>query len=199
MRKFLYSVLLSTLFFSSTMNAQNRGYEKSIEVGYAIGVGNYNNDIFNLSMINGYRFNSSIFAGIGVGIGYSNALNAVDISRLGITKEFRTEAIPIPIYANIKANLSKEAKTSPFLSFNIGYTIDVNQYLKDAPGFMLQPNFGVDFQSSDNTSIYGLIGLNLQHYDYAYTRNLGTTTSDWEATIKSEMLKAIDLKIGFRF
>lgn len=199
MKKVFYFIMLSALVLSSSANAQNKGYEKSVEIGYAIGVGKYNNDIFNLSMINGYRFNDTFFAGIGVGVGYSNALNGVDISTLGITTEFRTEAILIPIYANIKANLSKDNKISPFLSLNIGYTIDVNQYLKDAPGFFIQPNFGVDFKITDKTSIYGLVGFNLQHFDYSYTRNVGTTSSDWEITTKSEMFKAIDLKIGFKF
>ncbi len=191
--------MLSALVLSSSVNAQNKGYEKSVGIGYAVGVGKYNNDIFNLSMINGYRFNDTFFSGIGVGVGYSNALNGVDISTLGITTEFRNEAILIPIYANIKANLSKDNKISPFLSLNVGYTIDVNQYLKDAPGIFIQPNFGVDFKITDKTSIYGLVGFNLQHFDYSYTRNVGTTSSDWEITTKSEMFKAIDLKIGFKF
>jgi opacity protein-like surface antigen len=191
--------MLSALVLPLSVNAQSKGYEKSIEIGYAVGVGKYNNDIINLSMINGYRFNNTLFAGIGVGVGYSNALNGVDISTLGITTEYRTDAILIPIYANIKANLSKDSKISPFLSLNVGYTINANQYLKDAPGFHIQPNFGIDFKITDKTSIYGLVGFNLQHFDYSYTRNVGTTTSDWEITTNSEMFKAIDLKIGFKF
>jgi len=199
MKRNFYFILLLALILSLSLNAQNKGYEKSAEIGYAVGVGKYNNDIFNLSIINGYRFNNTFFAGIGVGVGYSNALNGVDISTLGITREYRTDAILIPVYANIKANLSKDSKISPFLSLNVGYTIDVNQYLKDAPGLYIQPNFGIDFKMTDKTSIYGLVGFNLQHFDYSYTRNVGTTTSDWEITTKSEMFKAIDLKIGIKF
>jgi opacity protein-like surface antigen len=191
--------MLSALFLSLSVNAQNKGYEKSVEIGYAVGVGKYNNDIFNFSMVNGYRFNNTLFAGIGVGVGYSNALNGVDISTFGSTTEYRTDAILIPIYANIKTNLSKDSKISPFLSLNVGYSIDANQNLKDAPGFYIKPNFGVDFKITDKTSIYGLFGFNLQHFEYSYTRNVGTTTSDWEITTKSEMFKAIDVKIGIKF
>jgi len=148
-------------------------------------------------MINGYRINDNFYAGLGVGVGYSNAITYVDI-KYGITNETRSDAFLIPIFAHLKANLTS-GDISPFFSFNIGYTIDVNSYLKDAPGLMLQPNFGVDFRVNEKTSIYGLIGLNLQHYDYTYTYNLGTTSSNWEVTQKSELFKAIDLKIGFKF
>lgn len=191
--------MLSALVLSLPINAQYKGYEKSVEIGYAIGVGEYNNNILNLSMINGYRFNNTFYAGIGVGVGYSDALNGVDISTENVTTEYRTEAILIPIFAHIKFNLSKDNKISPFLSLNAGYTLDANQYLRDAPGFYLQPNFGVDNKLTDKTSIYGLVGLNLQHFDYSYTRNVGTTGSDWDITTKSEMFKAIDIKVGFKF
>ena len=199
MKKIFYFVMLSTLVLSLPINAQYKGYEKSVEIGYAIGVGEYNNNILNLSMINGYRFNNTFYAGIGVGVGYSDALNGVDISTENVTTEYRTEAILIPIFAHIKFNLSKDNKISPFLSLNAGYTLDANQYLRDAPGFYLQPNFGVDNKLTDKTSIYGLVGLNLQHFNYSYTRNVTTTDSDWDITTKSEMLKAIEIKVGFKF
>lgn len=191
--------MLLALVLSLPVNAQNKGYEKSIEIGYAIGVGEYNNDILNLSMINGYRFNNTFYAGIGVGVGYSDVLNGVDISTEGVTTEYRTDGILIPIYAHLKVNLSKDNKISPFLSLNAGYTFDVNAHLKDAPGLYVQPNFGVDFKITDKTAIYGLVGLNLQHFDYSYTRNVGTTGSDWDITTKSEMFKAIEIKVGFKF
>ncbi|HHX67815.1 MAG TPA: hypothetical protein GX708_07145 [Gallicola sp.] len=199
MKKIFYFVMLSTLVLSLPINAQYKGYEKSVEIGYAIGVGEYNNNILNLSMINGYRFNNTFYAGIGVGVGYSDALNGVDISTENVTTEYRTEAILIPIFAHIKFNLNKDNKISPFLSLNAGYTLDANQYLRDAPGFYLQPNFGVDNKLTDKTSIYGLVGLNLQHFNYSYTRNVTTTDSDWDITTKSEMLKAIEIKVGFKF
>ncbi len=196
-KSWIFCFLLLGVNFSLPLCAQNKGYEKSIEVGYAVGIGEYNNDIINLSMINGYRINDNFYAGLGVGVGYSNAITYVDI-KYGITNETRSDAFLIPIFAHLKANLTS-GDISPFFSFNIGYTIDVNSYLKDAPGLMLQPNFGVDFRVNEKTSIYGLIGLNLQHYDYTYTYNLGTTSSNWEVTQKSELFKAIDLKIGFKF
>lgn len=198
MKKTFYLTLLSIFVLCSSVNAQNKGYEKSIELGYAVGIGKIQNDIFNISMINGYRVNNTFFIGIGFGIGYSDVINRYDYE-LGNITEHRTETLLVPIFANIKVNLTDESKVSPFLSLDIGYTIDANQYLRDAPGFMFKPNFGVDFKITQTVSIYTKIGINLQHFNYTYTRNIRINPLDWEITDKSEMLKAIDIKIGFIF
>lgn len=195
MRTFLMLCLVALITGNTTAFAQ-KGYEKSIEAGASIGVGDYSNKTFGISMINGYRFNNYLFAGVGVGIGYSNALNGVNI-KYGTT-EYRTDAYLIPVFANIKANLTT-GKVSPFFRLNIGYTFDENQYLKDAPGFMIEPAFGIDFNLDSKKAIYVLAGFNLQHSEYSFTRNVGTTTDNWDITTKSEMLKAISLRVGFKF
>lgn len=196
MRTFLMLCLVALITgFSSNVYAQ-KGYQKSIEAGASIGVGDYSNNTFGIAMINGYRFNNYLFAGVGVGFGYSNALNGVNI-KYGTT-EYRTDAYLIPVFANIKANLTT-GKVSPFFQLNIGYTFDVNQYLRDAPGFMIEPAFGVDFNLDTKKAIYVLAGFNLQHSEYSFTRNVGTTTDNWDITTKSEMLKAISLRVGFKF
>lgn len=181
---------------TGTLFAQ-KGYEKSIEVGASIGVGEYSNNTFGVSMINGYRFNDYVFAGVGVGFGYSNALSGVNIKD-GSTTESRVDAYLVPVFANIKVNLST-AKTSPFIQVNTGYTFDVEQYLRDAPGFMIEPAIGVNFNTNNNNAVYAMAGFNLQHNEYSYLRNVGSTTDDWDITTKSEMLKAISLRIGFKF
>lgn len=196
MRTFLMLCLVALITgFSSNVYAQ-KGYQKSIEAGASIGVGDYSNNTFGIAMINGYRFNNCLFAGVGVGIGYSNALNGVNIKHG--TTEYRTDAYLIPVFANIKANLTT-SKVSPFFQLNIGYTFDVNQYLRDAPGFMIEPAFGIDFNLDSKKAIYVLAGFNLQHSEYSFTRNVGTTTDNWDITTKSEMLKAISLRVGLKF
>ena len=190
-------IMLSLVALTTGNVYSQAGYEKSVEVGAAIGVGDYSNNTFGVNIINGYRFNDYLFTGVGIGLGYSNALNGVDIKN-GITNEYRTDAYLVPLFANVKANLTT-GKTSPFFQLNLGYTFDLNQYLKDAPGFMLEPAFGVDFNIDNKKTFYILAGFNLQHCEYSYTRNVGATTDNWDIDTKSEMLKAISLRVGFKF
>lgn len=196
MKRFTCTLCLLTLITGSAF--AQKGYEKTVELGAGIGVGEYSNTSFGASMINGYRFNEYFYLGLGVGFGYSNALNGVDIDKYGYTTEYRTDAYLIPIYASIKANFTK-SNISPFFRFNIGYTFDANQYIKDAPGLMIEPSIGVDFKINDKNTIYTALGFNLQHSKYSYTRNVGTTDSNWDITTKSEMLKSASIKVGFKF
>lgn len=187
-------IVVLCLVLSGNIFAQT-GYEKSIELGASIGTGTYSNSAFGISMINGYRFNQHFFSGIGIGLGYSSALNGVSISN-GLTTEYRTDAYLIPIFVNVKAYLSTE-KAAPFVQLNTGYTFDVNQYVRDAPGFMIEPSFGIDFKMNDRNSFYMLAGLNLQHSKYSYNKDVGSI--NWEISTKSEMLTAISFKVGARF
>ena len=59
MRKVIYSILLSISWVLSY--AQNRGYEKSIEIKGAIGFDDRTDYAFGLSMVNGYRFNDYVY------------------------------------------------------------------------------------------------------------------------------------------
>ena len=196
MRKFLFVLCLIALT-TGTAVAQ-KGYEKSIEAGASIGVGDYSNTSFGATMINGYRFNDYFFIGAGVGFGYSNALNWVDIDQYGVTKESRTDAYLIPVFANVKANFTK-GKVSPFFRFNVGYTFDANQYIRDAPGFMVEPALGLDVKLDAKNTLYAAFGLKLQHAEYSYTRNVGALDDDWDITTKSEMLKAVSIRVGIKF
>jgi hypothetical protein len=170
-------------------------------MGYLTGIGEYKNDIISLSMINGFRFSDAFFAGIGVGIGYSNEIIRVEQTRLffiDIITVSRGSAILIPIYANIKANLTNNTKTTPFLSLNVGYTIDALVSISNAPGFMLQPSFGFDHRMSDKSSIYFSVGFNLQRFNYTFVNHNYTNINDF-ITRRSEMNKAVDIRMGFRF
>ena len=187
---------LLTLFGSET-HAQ-KGYEKSIEAGTAIGAGTYSNTSYGISMINGYRFNDYFYMGVGIGFAYSNALNGVSIKENGSKSEYRTGAYLIPLFADFKANFTS-GKISPFFLLNAGYTFDAAQHLQDAPGVMVEPTLGVDFKFSGKKALYALVGFNLQHGEYTFTRNIGTTSSDWEVSNKSEMFKAVSIRVGFKF
>lgn len=190
---------LITLFIFVLANIgayAQKGYEKRIEIGTSIGVGEYTNTSFGASMINGYRFNDYFFIGAGVGVGYSNALTLIEIKD-GTTKELRNDAVLIPIYANLKANLTK-SRISPFLHFNIGYTFDAMQYAKDAPGLMIEPALGIDFKF-EKTALYASFGFKLQHHEYSYMRNVGALDDNWDIETCSELSKSISIKLGIKF
>lgn len=199
MKKILLTFTILFLFINSTFTQSVSSYEKSINTGYSVGIGDLKNNISMVSMVNGYRFNNAFFVGIGVGIGHSNTIVKIDNMRLfsvPISIITRDDAILIPVYANIKANLTKDTKITPFLSLNTGYTFDILS--SKSPGFMIQPNFGIDFSISEKHSIYFWVGLNLQKFHYNNWDD-DNFYSLYLPTTKSEMFSSIDFRIGFKF
>lgn len=136
----LITLLLFVIAFCTCKTFAQKGYEKSIEGGYAFGLGTFKNSTVNLAILNGYRFNKKIYLGGGICFGYSNALNGFD-EKNGLSNEYKTQALLVPIYISSKVNISSE-KLSPFFMLNAGYTFDINSYAKDAPGLMIMPAVG---------------------------------------------------------
>jgi hypothetical protein len=175
----------------SISTAAQKGYEKSIEVGGAIGLDKFTNSSFEIEMINGYRFSDYLYLGVGTGFRYTDALYYQSY----ITSHFyesRDSKYLIPLYARLKANLTN-TKVSPFLLGNIGYTFDVGQNPnKNTYGLMIEPAFGVDFKLNEGqTGLYFLVGFNLQNAEYTY---FGSS----EQTIKG-MATSISLRGGIKF
>lgn len=72
MRKII--ILLTTVVLSMTAKAQNTGYEKSIEINGGPAMNDCTKYSLGISMVNGYRIIPNLYAGIGVGFRYTDAL-----------------------------------------------------------------------------------------------------------------------------
>jgi hypothetical protein len=64
MKKILFIVCLTVL--CGTTLAQNKGFEKAIEVNGGIGLDDYTNYSFGVNFVGGYRFNDTFFVGAGL-------------------------------------------------------------------------------------------------------------------------------------
>ena len=167
-------------------NAQKeRGYELSFETGYETGIGKItvNNsservdDIQIISMINGYRFNPNLFAGIGVTL-YST--------------------LRIPVYGQIKYNFN-ERNTSPFASLNVGYSFIESAASQkiESYGFIASTNIGLDFRKNHKTSFYVTMGLSFQQIEY-YEQSDYHYYRPTDRVKKQKLYLFIPIKIGIR-
>ena len=99
----------------------------------------------------GYRFNSYLRAGGGIGFGI---IDGGDLT--------------LPLYANIRGYFTK-SRLKPFMDISIGYDITFGE-------FYLHPNFGADFRINDKLSCYLSVGYRLDGYfDDCLSINLGFT------------------------
>lgn len=65
-------------------------------------------------------------------------------------------------------NLTDEG-IKPFLRCDIGYTFDVGQNNnKNTEGIFFHPALGLDISTSNKSSLYFAVGLNVQHTHYEH-------------------------------
>jgi hypothetical protein len=154
------------------------GYQGTIELGYAIGVGKTELDFLKLNVINGYRANSHFFIGFGTGFRHYSGLNSFFI----------------PLFIDFRANFSSNS-TSPYIAFNLGYSLNASKDFEGV-GLLMSPTFGVIFQK-DKTPIHLSLGyemqkMKIQYYNfnwYGYFNSYQVNTS----------LNAISINVGVSF
>ena len=196
-------ILLTAVVLSMTAKAQNTGYEKSIEINGGPAMNKCTKYSLGISMVNGYRIIPNLYAGIGVGFKYTDALfmhtwrSYMQYGSLHFeSSDSYSGDYLLPIFARIQYNFTT-TKVKPMLLCDAGYTINVGSVEGNAVGFYWEPAFGVDISLEENTSLYFQVGINLQklHYDrYEYSYYDGASSEEVNTTAST-----LCFKIGMRF
>ncbi len=152
-----------------------RGYTGFVEMGYAIGIGDYNFNRLDLSTTHGFQFNSMIFIGMGTGLKYY----------------FDGSSTGIPIFTDFRINFL-DNKITPFAGFKIGYCVG------DVSGFMMTPSMGFRFGIKDKLGLTVNVGYDYQRTEvttFYYSYYSGYYFYD----IHKENIGALYVKVGFEF
>ena len=199
MRKVLL-VIACLLLLHGNVSAQNKGFEKAIEVNGSVGLDNYTKYTFGANFIGGYRFNDSFYIGAGVGYTYLEGLYYSSYEYVGkyYSKEYDSYDVRsnLQVFVRTKLNLSS-TKVSPFVMIDLGGTFGLSSNeIKMANGFMYEPAIGVDFKINETQTVYAMLGYKGQQYQYNYFNLTYGNTSD-------EMLKensgSFCFHVGFKF
>lgn len=82
------------------------GYKGFIDLGYTIGIGDFEEDRIEFTTSHGYQANPYLFIGAGVGVSYW----------------FGPATVSIPIFGNIRLNIPTGAPVCPYFDFKLGYS-----------------------------------------------------------------------------
>lgn len=189
------------IFSVSTM-AQNRGYEKSIEVMGAVGLDARSDYAFGVSMVNGYRFNNYLYLGVGVGYEYLNGLYYHSYQyggKYSVSSSYDSKSTQniIQLYARVKANFTN-AKISPFASFDIGNSFNLNstKEIKMAHGLFFEPAIGCDFRLNDKQTLYVSLGYKYQQYEYEF---INTSYGSAGHELEKKPAGSFNVHVGLKF
>jgi len=161
MKRIFFMVILLLV----TVNVHSQKVEQSLEAYGGISIDTYSKYSFGSSYEIGVTWNNRFHLGGGAGFRYTEALYYT--SSLTHSKSYDGKYL-IPVFARVAVNLTKEG-VKPFLRCDLGYTFDVGQNKnKNTEGFFFHPAVGLDITTSEKSSLYFALGLNVQHTHYEH-------------------------------
>lgn len=140
------------------------GYELTIEVAKAIGVGEFGIDYFQADIINGVRLNSYIYSGFGIGLTYIND------SKYDYYPRPKTI---VPVYLDIRINYPLSNRISPYLTFDFGGSFNKSRlyiggdYSTDFL-LLLKTSFGTHLRISQKMSLNIAVGFRSQEMPFIH-------------------------------
>lgn len=137
MKKILLSIF-AVFCVSTFATAQKISYQGEVNVGYGLGVGDYQLNRFHVETIHGVRINPHIFVGAGAGLSLYDGGHAT-----------------VPIFADVKGYLTKTT-IAPYIFANLGYGFG------DEKGFYGAGGIGVDFAVGSSKGVYINLGYQSQ-------------------------------------
>lgn len=154
-----------------------KSYQGLIELGYGFKMGEYGLNVLNFNFINGYQFNSDLFAGIGIGV------------KSFIDNDF----ILLPLFADLKYTL-RNGSIKPLVGLGIGYSFNPNGGFR-GEGFLINPSFGIQTNFSEKMRMN--FSLNFQAQQIAVP--VVNPYNSWDISMKKKLSGSIGLTVGLMF
>ena len=175
---------------SNAQSSSNGGYKGFIDVGYSLGVGDYEFGRFEVNTSQGYQFNPYIFLGAGAGLHF---MSSYETKGMDIPLDVRDSQVDIPVFANIRCNFSKK-KVSPFVDVKGG------TYVTNNGGLYVNASAGCRFAINEKQAVSFAIGYASEKLEFeSFDRFLSHTSMDYTRRPTKYDTEAITVKVGFEF
>jgi hypothetical protein len=190
---FLFFALMSV--FTLGMSAQGtstftNGYRGFADLGYTIGVGDYEFGRVEVNTTHGYQINPYIFIGAGAGLHFMSSYETPDMD---IALDTRDSKVCIPIFAAARVNFTK-TKVSPFIDVKGG------TFVTSGDGLYLAAAAGCRIATTGKQGLNISLGYTFEKLEFE-TFGRFTSTHNMNYTRNPRKLDAegVSIKIGYEF
>lgn len=192
MKKIL--LILIATFSLLTAKAQENtfggGYRGFADVGYTIGVGDYDFGRFEISSMHGYQVNPFFFVGGGVGFHF---MSSYETKGMDIPLDKRDSKVSIPIFADFRGTFSKR-KFAPFVDLKLGY------FVTNHDGFYGNVSAGCRMALKGKQGLSLSIGYTYEKLEFqTFSRFNSTTSMNYTRTPRKLDCEGISIKLGYEF
>lgn len=192
MKKIAFVSLLLVLI-SSTAKSQNvygNCYRGLVDAGYTIGVGDYQFGRFEINSSHGYQVNPFFFLGAGLGLHF---MSNYETPNMDIALDVRDSSVEIPIFANLKFNLTK-SKIAPFIDLKAGTFITNNG------GLYASISGGCRIATIDKQAVNVSVGYVMQKLEFeTFDRFYSSNSMAYSREPRVLNTEGVTIKIGYEF
>ena len=183
-------IVVTTLVMKAQDNTFGGGYRGFADLGYTIGVGDYNLGRFEISTTHGYQVNPYFFVGGGVGFHFMSSYETKDMD---IPLDKRDSKVSIPLFADFRGTFSKR-KFAPFADLKLGYFVTNND------GFYGNVSAGCRMALKGKQGISLSIGYTYEKLEFqTFSRFNSTTSMNHTRTPRKLDCEGISIKLGYEF
>ena len=176
-------VVVQNIYETTKIN-HRKWYSGIIEIGYALGVGNYGINNFRFNFINGIKIGQ--YSSIGLGIGYRRYFEQYENYT---DRSLFSPGIQIPVFLDLRTSFSTR-KVTPYLAIGIGNSAGYDTTKTRQEGLFFSTSAGIWFNISDRFAVFAGGAFELQKLEYV----LISDNSHYKKNTSS-----ISLNIGISF
>lgn len=170
---------------------QTKGYRGFAELGYGIGVGDYEFGRFSIETSHGYQFNHYFFLGAGMGFQFSSKYETPGME---YALDKRDSKVDIPIFANVHLNFLKK-KLSPFIDLKGG------AYVNNGGGAYVNASAGLRIATTARQAVNISVGYAFQQLEFETFGRFTNPGHNMNYTRDARRLdaEAVTIKVGYEF
>lgn len=174
MKKEIFTLLI---FFGclGTQAQKNDPLTLSIAIGTGIDLSTPASTPFSCQTTGNYKLHPRFSLGIGTGLSF-------------------TPKMLIPVFANLKFDLTKPAKFTPFIAWDAGYSFAPSK--NTSGGLYFHPSLGLDYAIHSDHTLFMALGYEIQKLESIKTASNSFFTTEYIEKLNHQW---ISLRIGFAF
>ena len=189
-------IILFTLFLCAiTVQAQNTAshcYRGFADVGYTIGVGDYDFGRFEINTSHGYQILPQLYVGAGAGMHFMPKYK-YQPGELTIPLDQRDAKVDIPVFANVRGTFLK-TKFAPFLDAKVG------TYVTNGGGLYYNISAGLRISTFGKQAVNIMVGYTSEKLEFqTFDKFVSGYSMEYLTKPTKRDCEGISIKIGYEF